>query len=153
MPVPSCLPLLEEMDMYPADYRSRLVRSKLASFDTQSCDQSFAKSLCSFSLLECEYVWLISFPPTCRSFSSSFSCELVIQLDSQAGQEQAISILEWQISLQEGNGSGNLTHCMALLLPGSDISLRSRLPLVVKYPIAVVIEQMALTIFYSQILT
>lgn len=140
VPVPSCLLLLEEMDMYPADYRCRLARSKLASTPqavTKPLPKSIAVLILAFGMWICVADFL---PSNLQIFLQFFQLCAAIQLDSQAGQEQAKSILEWQTSLQEGNGSGNLIHCMALLLPGSDISLKSWLPLVVKYPIAVVIR-------------
>lgn len=139
VPVPSCLLLLEEMDMYPADYRCRLARSKLASAPkavTKPLPKSIAVLIVTFGMWICATDFLPSYVQILLQF---FQLCTLIQLDSQAGQEQAIPILEWQTSLQEGNGSGNLIHWMALLLPGSDIPPRSWLPLVVKYPIAVVI--------------
>lgn len=116
------------------------VSKEQAGFGAQSYDQTFAKKHCC---AHCHF-WDVNmcdwFPSLLRQILLQFFqlCAL-IQLDSQAGQEQAIPILERQTSLQEGNGSGNLIHWMALLLPGSDIPPRSWLPLVVKYPIAVVI--------------
>lgn len=55
-PVSSCLLLLEEMDMYPADYRCRLVKNKLASAPkavTKTLPKSIAVLILTFGMWIC----------------------------------------------------------------------------------------------------
>lgn len=63
-PVLSCLLLLEEMDMYPADYRCRLMRSKLASAPkavTKTLPKSAAVLILTFGMWICVADFLPSY--------------------------------------------------------------------------------------------
>lgn len=63
VPMPSCLLLLEEMDVYPADYTCRLARSKLASTPqavTKALPESFAVLILTFGM----WIWVADFLPS-----------------------------------------------------------------------------------------
>lgn len=131
---------LGEMDVYPADYTCRLARSKLASTPqavTKALPESFAVLILTFGM----WIWVADFLPSYMQILLQFFQLCAGDLAGFRSWARASFIYPWMADLiARGNGSGNLIHCMALLPPGADISLRSWLPLVVKYPIAAVIK-------------
>lgn len=111
-----------------------------AGFHTRSCEQTPAKKQHYANSRFGMWIHAADFLPSHTQTLQLFRLCAVIQSDSQAEQEQAISILGWEASLKEGSSTNNLTQCTALLFPGPDTKPMPWLPVVIKYPEADVIR-------------
>lgn len=121
------------------DNRCKLAKSKLV-LTPEAVTKPLPKSSATVTLaLGCEYMQLISFPPTCRFFSNYFGRVLWCHQIHKLHKSRQHTSLDERLHF-EGSCTGNQTHCSVLLSPGSGIKPRPWLPVVVKHPATVLLK-------------
>lgn len=143
-----------ELDTATGDYRCRLAKSRLVSM-SEAVTKPLPKSGAMLTLASgCGYVQLISFPPTRRFFSNYFGCVLwssQIHKLSKSG----LYIHPWMGNLIKRRKRYRQSECIALCSCLQDQIYKPRpwWPVVVKYPVAVVMRTNGISLLFSQIST
>lgn len=132
-------------DGYVSSWLQVQVSKEQTGFDTRSCDQTFAKKQRHSVLILTFGMWtcVADFLPSYMQILLQFFQLCTGDLAGFTSWARASYIYLWMVDIitrRKWFWQSSI-HCTALLLPGSDIRLRSWPPLVVKYPIAAVIRK------------